>query len=329
MNASTGKHDTLFHRVQPEKSDRVSARHDQHLEQTILKFSVFAALFFAVLGLIWGALIRSQMLVFDGIYSSVSLIMAGLSVYVSKSMEGEVDERLPYGRSQMAPLVIILKSIAIIVVCVIAFSKAVSSLSSGGREINTYSAMVYSLIGIVGCLGSWIYIIRKRKKALTSGLVKAEGMQWLVDTLLSAAIFLGFLMACIMQDTEHARYARYMDPLMTIVAALFFVAVPAVSLVTGIKDMLKMAPGGNIYRVSKMVLGEIAKKRGFDGFSLRICKAGRKLFYEIGFVSSDPEDVRSIGELDGIRQEIEAGLHALYDNPIGLDISFMHDKKWG
>jgi len=74
---------------------------------------------------------------------------------------------------------------------------------------------------------------------------------------------------------------------------------------------------------------EIAKERRFDGFVLRIVTSGRELVYEIGFVSDNPEDARSMGELDDIRQEVENKLKALYDNPIWLDISFMCDKKWG
>ncbi|MFH1878500.1 MAG: hypothetical protein ABH883_06815 [Candidatus Omnitrophota bacterium] len=66
-------------------------------------------------------------------------------------------------------------------------------------------------------------------------------------------------------------------------------------------------------------------------YSRYIVRSGRELIYEIGLVSDDPNDARSMGELDDIRLEVEKSqsLKALYDNQIWLDISFLHDKKWG
>jgi predicted Co/Zn/Cd cation transporter (cation efflux family) len=325
----SGKGEALFYRVDKNVSRKESAESDVKIEKHILRFSVYAALFFAVLGLGWGFAIRSQMLTFDGIYSFVSVLMASLSVYVAEAMKTGHDEKFPFGRSQMEPMVIILKALVILVVCVSTLTKASASMLSGGRETNALSAMVYSLVGIAGCLGSWLNIVRLRKKARLSALVKAESMQWLFDALLSVMIFLGFLASYMMQNAGHGGYARYIDPLMVIVASIFFSVVPLRLLVGGIKEMLQMSPGGDIYRVSRRVLEEISNRKGFDGFVLRIVKSGRELLYSIGFVSDDPEKKYCIKELDGIREEVEKSLKPLTENPVALDISFMHDKKWG
>ncbi len=328
MNNPAKNPGSLYQRIGPAAAAGDPSRAGG-VEGQILKFSLYSALFFAVLGLVWGALLRSQMLIFDGVYALVSVVSTGLSVYVSKVMGNEDDPRFPFGRAQMEPLAVILKSAAILVVCAFAFSRAAGTLLSGGREVSALSAMAYFGVGIVGCLGSWIYIARRRGQSRLSGLTRVEGRQWLADTLLSAVAFLGFLLAHLARGTEHAYFARNADSLMVMAAALFFAAVPVVSLAGGIRDMLLMAPGGSVYRVSRQALGEIAKRRGFDGLVLRIGKAGSKLFYEIGFVSRVPGDARSIGELDSIRREVEETLQGLCDNPLGLGVSFMHDEKWG
>jgi predicted Co/Zn/Cd cation transporter (cation efflux family) len=116
---------------------------------------------------------------------------------------------------------------------------------------------------------------------------------------------------------------------MVIVSAIFFSVVPVRLLIAGIKEMLQMSPGGDIYRVSRRVLEDISKKREFDGFVLRIVKSGRELLYSVGFVADDPERKYYIRELDDMREEVEKNLKTLTENPIVLDISFMHDKKWG
>ncbi|NQT90152.1 MAG: cation transporter, partial [Candidatus Omnitrophica bacterium] len=50
-------------------------------EQNILTFSACGALFFALLALVWGILARSQMIIFDVVYSFISLVLTGLYFY--------------------------------------------------------------------------------------------------------------------------------------------------------------------------------------------------------------------------------------------------------
>lgn len=329
MNIADEKSDPLFHGVGPESNAEAAKDQDACIEKHILKFSVYSTLGFAAVALVWGTLIRSQMLVFDGIYSFVSMLMTSVFVYSAKVMNIADDDKFPFGRSQTEPMVIVLKALVIIVVCGGALGRAAVTLTSGGRDINTLSAALYSFLAIMGCTGSWLYIVRMRKKSRLSELARAESMQWLADTLLSVMIFVGFIAAYALKHTEHAHYARYADPMMVILSAVFFSIVPLKSLVEGIKNILQMAPGGNVYRVSSRMIEAISKKQQFDGFVLRIAKSGRKILYEIGFVSNNPKASRSMAELDDIRQDVENNLKMLHESPIHLDISFMCDKKWG
>jgi predicted Co/Zn/Cd cation transporter (cation efflux family) len=315
--------------ILPGCSSETKRRNEEHIEQHILKFSVFFACFFAVLGVAWGVLARSQMIVFDGLYSLISVILSSLSIYTAWSLKIGDDARFPLGRSLMEPMVIALKSIVIVALCIAAFSRAVISLLAGGQEVNTFSAMFYALFATTACLGGLAYIIWKRKRARTSLLIKAECMQWGMDTMLSATVLLGFAAASIMQRMGYARYAVYVDPLMVIAASMFFVKMPFGSLVESIKDMLRMAPDGDIHGASSRMLEEIVKARGFDGFRLRISKSGRELTYKIGLVSEDPGKKRLLVEMDDIRREIQGRLQAMHDNPIWLGVSFVRDKKWG
>lgn len=307
----------------------MSNHNQENVEQHILKFSVLSAVVFALLGLVWGAIAGSQMIIFDGIYSFISVILSGLSVYAARSMKIGDDMRFPLGRSQMEPLVITFKSLVIVALCVAAFAKAVITIFAGGQEIDELSAMAYASIGTAGCIGSLLYITWKRKKAGGSVLVTAERMQWFMDTLLSVFVLLGFFAAWIMEKhREYAYYSRYMDPGMVVVFSVFFIRMPIRTLVEGIRDMLQMAPDMTIYGNSRRITEKIAKERGFKNYRIRISKVGRALAYKISFISHTPDDSRSMGELDNIRQEIESGIGAICENSIRMKVSFMHDEKW-
>lgn len=304
----------------------MDARH----EQNILTFSACGALFFALLALIWGILAKSQMIMFDGIYSFISLVLTGLYFYAARSIAIGRDEKFQFGRSQIEPMVIVVQSIVLFVICIRAFSSALISLFSGGQEINNLSGMAYAAIGVGGCFISWYYIVKVgRKNAPQSELIKTQGAQWLMDTLLSLAVLIGFFIGYIIQRAGYTNYARYMDPLMVTITVLFFVREPIVSFIGGIKGMLVMAPEKDIYKASEEALKEIAKQKGFEDIILRLGKTGRELVYEVSFVAKDPASSRSIGEMDAIHKEVEARLRDLFDSPLRLRVSFVHDKKLG
>lgn len=301
-----------------------------HHEQNILAFSACGALFFALLALTWGVLAGSQMIMFDGVYSFISLVLTGLYFYAARSIAMGSDEKFPFGRAQIEPLVIVVQSVVLLVICAKAFSSAVITLFSGGREIDNLSGMGYAAIGVTGCFISWYYIMRVgEKKAPQSELIRTQGAQWLMDTLLSLAVLIGFFIGYLIQRAGYGYYARYIDSLMVIIAVLFFIRGPIVSFIDGIRGMLIMAPEKTAYSVSKEAMKEIAQQRGFDDVILRVGKAGRQLVYEVSFVTKDPQSSCSIGEMDAIHRQAESRLRELSGSPLRLCVSFVHDRRLG
>jgi len=304
----------------------MSIRH----EQNILTFSACGALFFALLALIWGVLAKSQMIMFDGIYSFISLVLTGLYFYAARSIAAGSNKNFPFGKAQMEPMVIVIQSVVLLVICIKAFSSALISLFSGGREIDSLSGMGYAAIGVIGCFICWHYILRTGKKnAPQSGLIRSQAGQWLMDTLLSLAVLIGFFISYVISRVGYGYYARYMDSLMVIVAVLFFVREPIISLISGIKGMLMMAPESTVYATSKEAMKEIASKKGFDDVILRLGKSGREIICEVSFVSKDPDNSRSVGEMDTMHREVEERLNNLLDSQLWLCVSFIHDRKLG
>jgi predicted Co/Zn/Cd cation transporter (cation efflux family) len=87
-------------------------------ERKVLLVSIWATLFFAVLGVVFGVLSESSIIIFDGVYSLVSLGLSLLSLLVLKQLEsGAKDHRFPFGKAHFEPLLIIFKSIALIGMC--------------------------------------------------------------------------------------------------------------------------------------------------------------------------------------------------------------------
>ena len=75
-------------------------------------FSVLASSVFAVGSLIWGFLAGSQMIVFDGLYSFVSVALSLLAVWALRAARSGPNERYPWGREIFEPLTIAVKAVA-------------------------------------------------------------------------------------------------------------------------------------------------------------------------------------------------------------------------
>ena len=138
-----------------------------------MRQSVYAALFFAVLGIVWGLTINSSVIIFDGLYSSVSVLLSSLSLLVARQLDQADDHRFQFGRAILEPLVIALKSIGITLMCTYALVTAIDNLLRGGVEVSAGLGMVYAFISTLACYLGWRYI-RGKSEGGASDIVRAH-----------------------------------------------------------------------------------------------------------------------------------------------------------
>ena len=86
-------------------------------ETSLLVFSLCMGIFFAALGIGWGLAIQSGVILFDGIYSGMSIILTMLSILAMRLLRQPDDDTFQFGRMAFEPLVVAFKSLVIIAVC--------------------------------------------------------------------------------------------------------------------------------------------------------------------------------------------------------------------
>ncbi|WP_258868217.1 cation transporter [Alkalilimnicola ehrlichii] len=194
-------------------------------EKTALTLSAAIAGLFALAGIGWGLWIDSLMILFDGAYSLVSLVLSLLSVYAARVVRRPANARFPFGHGAVEPLVIAVKGLTIALVCILSFGSAVHALLTGGRAVAADMAMLFAAVSVLGCLVTWLYLqwVHTRNG---SGLIAAENRQWLMDTVLSAAVLTGFGLAWCLEQTAWSQWAVYTDPVMVILISGYFITVP-------------------------------------------------------------------------------------------------------
>lgn len=291
-------------------------------ESYLLKISTLGTLFFAVLGIAWGWTVKSEMILFDGMYSLGGVILSLLALMGSIYINKKDYEKYPFGKKMIEPLIVIIKSLAIFIMCIYSLTGSIKDLINGGNEVQ-YG---YALISTLGC-GIAYFFLKKKGKAINSSLVNIESSQWLMDTLLSMGVLVGFLIANIIKHTEFIWFNRYLDPLMVIICSSVFIKMPIKSFGDGLKEILEFKADDSItLEIDKLVEG-IEREYKFEESITRVSKTGNDLRIEIDFIYNEESNIKVLDEMDSLREKIFNSLsHINYEK--WLNVSFTKDKKW-
>lgn len=290
-----------------------------------LLVSVWASAAFAGVSLVWGLLVGSLTIVFDGLYSFASVVLSLFGVLALRTSSKGADERYPWGREVWEPLTIVVKAVALGGLCLYALVGAIAELSRGGREVLAGWAVVYAVLATAGGIVVSIYLRRRGRDG--SDLVRAESAEWTGDTLLSLGVLAGFVVALVLQTRGRADLARYVDPAMVALISVAFLPVPARLIIRGFREVLTMAPEPAIQEELWACVREVQAHYGFVESFLRSAKVGGRLDVEIDFVVGDNSRAQHVREFDAVRQDIHDRLeHLRYAKSIS--VTFTADRKW-
>ncbi|MBB6449159.1 putative Co/Zn/Cd cation transporter (cation efflux family) [Geomicrobium halophilum] len=214
----------------------------------------------------------SKMIIFDGLYSFISIGLTLLSLAANSYILREDKERFHFGKDVIEPLVITFKSSAIITMCLFAISTSVIDLFRGGRDVAIGHSVIYGLVTTVLC--GFIYIIIRNNHG-NSELLKAETAEWLMDMILSVAVFSGFIIAFLLNQTTFSFLSLYIDPVMVMLASLYFLKIPSRMLMRNARELLWMAPYTHIQNHIEKVVQRVKDKHNIDEEFTRVTKVGK------------------------------------------------------
>jgi cation diffusion facilitator family transporter len=301
-------------------NDAKSAR-----DQRLLMFSIWASAGFAVLSSVWGILSGSSMIVFDGVYSFVSIGLSVLAVLALRFSRRGADERFPWGRDAAEPLVVVIKAATLGALCAYAAVGGILDIVNGGREVAVGSAVVYAAVATLG--GLTVGLVLRRATRDGSDLVRAEAAEWLGDALLSVGVLVGFLVAYAFVVADRADLAAYVDPVMVALASLAFLWVPTKLIISGMREILSMAPEAEVMDQLRACVRTIQERYALTESFLRASKVGNRMDIEIDFVVGAESTVRTIADSDTVRQDLHDQLAALgYERSVV--VTFTGDRRW-
>ena len=277
-------------------------------EKRILTFSALLTSGFAIGGLVLGLWMGSLVIVFDGLYSLVSLLLTLLSLAASRFISQPSQDEFQFGKAVIEPIVIAIKGMVILGLVLYSLYSAVLALFTGGHEVNASFAAIFGIINVIGCSYAW-WTIAKKSQQFSSGLIQAETKQWQMDTLLSVAVTLGFAVAFLITLTPYAHLSVYADPTMMILMSFYFIKVPFEMLKQAVKELMMMTPSEDIHQAVNLEVLNVDKQFSQHIELAGVAKVGQELWVNID-VHSDKKHLE-IAEVEQAKRLLKNKLSSL------------------
>ena len=279
-------------------------------ERRALLVSLGASIVLAVAALVLGVASGIRIILFDGAYMSIGLILSWASLQAARAAASGPSRRYPFGRDALAPLVVVIQGLALAGTLVLAFGDALVVIRDGGSEVNVLVISVYGLVtGVVGFVVAW-WLGRLGRG---SDLVAAEAAQWRAGSMLSVIMFVGALVVAGLELTTYRDVARFADPALVIVACLVLAVIPMRLIRSGVNELLEGAPSPELATRIAAAVESVRDRFGLPEPVIRAGKVGHKVYVEVDFVV--PPDTWSVEDEDEVRRSIIAALV-----PTGLDV---------
>jgi predicted Co/Zn/Cd cation transporter (cation efflux family) len=291
-------------------------------EQRLLVQSMVLGGTFGVVGVVWGLAAGSQIILFDGVYASLAILLSWLSLRASQLVAAGATVRYPYGREALAPLVIAVQGMALLGTCLYAIVTSVQSILEGGSEVDAGSAALYGLITTLGALAVWFHL---RRYAAQSELVGAETAQWAAGWLLSLGMLVAFGAVLLLEGTSYDAIARYVDPVLVLVVCVAFLPAPFRMVRTTVVELLEGAPPSHVQAPVRAVVDEVTEEFGLAEPVVRMSKLGTKLYLEVDYlVEAGRWDV---SDADRVRHALRDRLTRL-PYTVWLNVDLSTDPTW-
>lgn len=246
--------------------------------------SIAGATVIFLISLAVGLISDSVALLLDAGTGLVILFMAVFVKANLSKLSRPPDRRYNFGYEKYESLTVTLQNSAIIFTCLIGIAFATQDIIHPDNvthfNLPIEATAVSALIALA--LAARIGAVSKRTG---SSMLKTSSLHWFVDSSLSIGMCAGFLLALLLTRAGFTMASAYVDPAMAIILALLIMRLPIKALGGNIRELLDAVPETGVNeRISQLAQKHATKCSGVH--RMRVRKAGKKMFLDIGFKAS-------------------------------------------
>lgn len=305
-----------------------------YTEQRVLRISMTATAVLAGFGLVLGLLAGSAAIIFDSIYDMTDAGMTFLALLVANlirsstsgdAVGGRLAERFTMGFWHLEPIVLGMSGTLLIAAAIYALINSIDRFMTGGREVQFGYAVFFAAVSLVGSV-AMTWFARRANRSIRSDFIELDARGWLMAAALTAAWLVAFGFGYLIQDTEHAWMAPYIDPAVLALVCLVVIPIPVGTVRRALADILLVTPADLKQHVDE-VAQTMVQRHGFEGYRAYVARVGRGRQIELYFIVPTRWPARRLEEWDQLRDEIGEAIGN--DTPDRwLTIVFTTDPEW-
>ena len=256
--------------------------HTERKQMLAVHISIAGGIFIFLVSLIVGIIADSIALLLDASTGLVMVFSAFFVRVIIRKINKPPDHLFNFGYEKYEPLTVILQNALILMTCLIGIKYAVQDIIHA-EDITRYDLPIISTFFATIIAFIIASYLKKIATITTSSVLRTASFHWHVDGTLSFGMCIGFTLGYILRHSGHETMAMYVDPVMTIILAVFFMVPPARAFTHNMNELLDAAPSKDI-RVSIGEVIERYKPKYFGIHRTRFRKAGKKTFVDVCFV---------------------------------------------
>jgi predicted Co/Zn/Cd cation transporter (cation efflux family) len=252
----------------------------EEIEKKVLRLSFIGSCLLSESEIIMALVLRSYAVMLDGIFDSAELVMMGPFLVLVPLLYKPVNERHPYGYSQVESFFLIIKYSVLLTLMLLLINTNVHVIMSGGNRVNPSMIAVYEML--LGAASVFMYFMLAHiSRKYESPTVHAELYLWKTDIVGSCGIAVAFLAQYVLGDTVLAAFAPYMDSAVAIVMSVLLLREPVSEIVRGFKQMLLFSPPEDVMRRVHEVVNKNLEGLPYRATFIDVIQTGRKTWIEV------------------------------------------------
>lgn len=305
----------------------------QRPAEQILRVAIWGNLALAGLGVVFGLLTRSHVILLDGVLSALNGLIALMGRQVNRRLAQPDPERLPFADAALEPLLEVLRGAVSLVIYGFAGLAAVAALGSGGRVVRAAIALIYGAVVALGGMVLASYQGRQlqgqqQRQAQSLSLGAVDARHWFVEGIMGLAIALVFGLMVMAGDREQS-ILRYVDPILVLVVVLLSIRVPWRDAKQGWFEMLERSGDRSLQQRVRKLLDRPIRLIPHETDILRVGRFGELVYIQLYLIVSPSNELtRQVLAHDRIRQLMYDRLNEKFSEAFALDLVITSDHRW-
>lgn len=305
----------------------------QRPAEQILRVAIWGNFALAGLGVVFGLLTRSHVILLDGVLSALNGLIALMARQVNRRLAQPDPERLPFADAALEPLLEVLRGAVSLVIYGFAGLAAIAALGSGGRVVRALFALIYGAVVALGGMVLASYQGRQlqgqqQRPAQSLSLGAVDARHWFVEGAMGLAIAAVFGLVVMAGDPEQS-VLHYVDPIAVLVVVWLSVREPWRWAKQGWLEMLERSGDRRLQQRVRKLLDRPIRLVPHESELLRVGRFGELVYIQLYLiVAPNNELTRQVLAHDRIRQLMYDRLREKFSEAFALDLVITSDRLW-